>query len=407
MPGRDNSSSNRGSGRGQGRPSGSGRPRSGGGPDRPRSGASGRGRSSSSDTSRGRSSESARPRRADSAESRSWEPRSTDRRTSGPRSSESRSSDSRQTGSRNGSDSRNTSSRRDDRPGSSRAGSRPGDDRPRRRSDDSRPTRGPRRDDRTDSRRDSGRGDKAPVGRRDTRGGERNLVSEGKSTVQTENLISLPNDIDIKILPKQVIAELRNISPAAADFVSKHLAAALYALEAGDAALAHQHAIAARSRAARLPAVREMCGMAAYEAELWAEALNEFRTYMRLTGDPLFLPLMADCERGLGRPQRALQLARSEQVRSLDAEARMEMRIVASGARRDLGQFDAAVAVLEVPELNSRGSSAIFTRLRYAYAEALLAAGDRLKARDWFVKTALSDVEDITDASERALELND
>jgi hypothetical protein len=220
-------------------------------------------------------------------------------------------------------------------------------------------------------------------------------------------LVSLPSEVDVKILPKQVLAELRNISPAAAEFVAKHLAAALYALEAGDAPLAHQHAVAARSRAARLPAVREMCGMAAYQSEMWAEALNEFRTYMRLTGDPVFLPLMADCERGLGRPQRALQIARSEQVRSLDAEARIEMRIVASGARRDLGQMDAAIAVLEIPELDSRAHTPLVTRIRYAYAEALLAAGQRTKARDWFVKAALADVEDLTDAADRAVNLND
>jgi tetratricopeptide (TPR) repeat protein len=219
-------------------------------------------------------------------------------------------------------------------------------------------------------------------------------------------LVQLPDEIDVKVLPKQLLAELRNISPAAAEFVSKHLAAALMALEAGDAELAHQHAIAARSRAARLPAVREMCGMTAYEAEMWAEALNEFRTFMRLTGDPVFLPLMADCERGLGRPQRALQLARSEQVRSLNAEARIEMRIVASGARRDLGQAEAAVAVLEIPELNSKAHTPLVTRIRYAYAEALLAAGNKQAARDWFVKAVLSDVDGLTDADERALQID-
>lgn len=397
MPGRDSSSNSRGRSSGGSRGGsnrGSSAPRSNRGNDSTRNERGGSG----SRPNGARSSSDSRGGSRSSDNSRDWNSRRPDSRTSDSNRPSRRSDDSRDRG----------PSRRDDRFGEDRRGSgRPGEDRPRRRDESA--NRGPRRrDDDTNANRGTrGRGDKAPVGRRDSRGGERNLVSEGKSTVQTENLVGLPADIDIKILPRQVLAELRNISPAAADFVSKHLAAALYALEAGDAALAHQHAIAARSRAARLPAVREMCGMAAYEAELWAEALNEFRTYMRLTGDPLFLPLMADCERGLGRPQRALQLARSEQVRSLDAESRLEMRIVASGARRDLGQFDAAVAVLEVPELNSRGSSAIFTRLRYAYAEALLAAGDRLKARDWFVKTALSDVEDVTDASDRALELND
>jgi len=130
------------------------------------------------------------------------------------------------------------------------------------------------------------------------------------------------------------------------------------------------------------------------------------RTYQRLTGDPHFLPLMADCERGLGRPMRALQIARSEQVRSLNADTRIELRIVASGARRDLGQMDAAIATLECPELNGRGHSEAVIRLKYAYAEALLAAERLVEARDWFVKTALADVDDVTDAADRALDIN-
>ena len=202
------------------------------------------------------------------------------------------------------------------------------------------------------------------------------------------------------------MAELRNISPAAADYCAKHLAAAMYALEDDDAERAYQHAIAARARAARLACVREMVGLSAYHSQMWAEALNEFRTFQRLTGDPHFLPLMADCERGLGRPMKALAIARSEQVRSLDADTRIEMRIVASGARRDLGQLDAAIATLETPELSSKSHSFAATRLRYAYAEALLAAGRLAEARDWFVKTALGDTEDLTDAADRALEIN-
>lgn len=236
-----------------------------------------------------------------------------------------------------------------------------------------------------------------PVGRTDERGGRRL-----STTPEVVNMIDVADDIDIKVLPKQVVAELRNISPAAAEFAGRHLAAAMYALEDDDAERAYRHAIAARSRAARLACVREMVGLSAYHAQKWAEALSEFRTYQRLTGDPHFLPLMADCERGLGRPARALALARSEQIRSLDADTKIEMRIVASGARRDLGQLDAALATLECPELKSRAHTPAVTRLRYAYAEALLANCHAKEARDWFVKAALSDVEDQTDAAERA-----
>ena len=42
----------------------------------------------------------------------------------------------------------------------------------------------------------------------------------------------------------------------------------------------------------------------------YAEALRELRTVRRLSGSSEHLPIMADCERGLGRPERALALAR-------------------------------------------------------------------------------------------------
>ena len=215
----------------------------------------------------------------------------------------------------------------------------------------------------------------------------------------------LPPDVDVSILPCQVQAELRNLSIQAAQMAAKHLAVAMNALDEGDAETAYAHALAARSRAARLASVREMCGLAAYHSGRWAEALSEFRTYQRLTGDPGFLPLMADCERGMGRPLRAIALSKSDQVRSLDADGRMELRIVVSGARRDLGQFEASLVALECPELRSRAHSPAVARVRYAYADALLAAGRLAEARDWFVKAALADVDDLTDAADRALEI--
>ncbi len=237
----------------------------------------------------------------------------------------------------------------------------------------------------------------APVGMAKERGGVRNRE------VVEDNFIEVSNDIDTKLLPKQVLAELRNISAKAADYVGKHLAAAMMALEDDDAERAYQHAIAARSQGSRLASVREMCGLAAYYNEKWSEALNEFRTYQRITGDPHFMPLMADCERGLGRPEKALNLAKSDQVRSLDADTRIEFRIVISGARADLKQFEAALATLECPELHSKKQSPAVTRLKYAYANALQQLNRLDEARDWFVKTSLSDAEDSTDAAERAV----
>jgi tetratricopeptide (TPR) repeat protein len=229
------------------------------------------------------------------------------------------------------------------------------------------------------------------------RGGVRNRE------VTLDDYIEVSDDIDTKILPKQVLAELRNIAPKAADYVGKHLAASMMALEDDDPERAYQHAIAARSQGSRLASVRELCGLASYFNEKWAEALNEFRTYQRITGDPHFMPLMADCERGLGRPEKALNLAKSDQVHSLDSDTRIEFRIVISGARADLKQYEAALATLECPELHVKKMTPATTRLRYAYANALQQLNRLDEARDWFVKTSLSDTEDLTDAAERAV----
>ena len=87
------------------------------------------------------------------------------------------------------------------------------------------------------------------------------------------------------------------------------LMAAALALDEGDLERSLEHARFARSRAARVGIVRELAGVIAYQAGEWSEALAELRTARRLGGGPGQLALMADSERGLGRPERALELA--------------------------------------------------------------------------------------------------
>jgi hypothetical protein len=110
---------------------------------------------------------------------------------------------------------------------------------------------------------------------------------------------------------------------------------------------------------------------------------------------------MADCERGLGNPLKALNLAGSPEVKRLAKPEEIEMRIVAAGARRDLGELDAAVVTLTCKELNNETDEWAL-RLRYAYADALDTAGRKAEAREWFAKCAEIDVDEFTDAAERA-----
>jgi hypothetical protein len=84
----------------------------------------------------------------------------------------------------------------------------------------------------------------------------------------------------------------------------------------------------------------------------------------------------------------------------------IELLIVAAGARGDLGQKDAAVAMLQVRELTSEATEPWAARLRYAYADALLGAGRTEEAREWFSRAVEADEEGDTDAAERLLELD-
>ncbi|WP_426766719.1 hypothetical protein ACP3TD_08350 [Pseudarthrobacter sp. 1G09] len=147
--------------------------------------------------------------------------------------------------------------------------------------------------------------------------------------------------------------------------------------------LAFQHALAASRRGGRLGAVREAVGLTAYAAGHYGEALREFRTYRRISGSNVHLPVMADCERGLGRPDRALDVARSEEAQDLDAPGKVELAIVAAGARTDLDQLDAAVAELEIPQLDINRAFSYSPRLFRAYAGALSAVGRNDEAEKW------------------------
>jgi tetratricopeptide (TPR) repeat protein len=151
--------------------------------------------------------------------------------------------------------------------------------------------------------------------------------------------------------------------------------------------------------------VREAVGIAAYHAREWAEALTELRTARRISGDPRNLPVLADCERALGRPAAALRLLSDPDAAKLDAVTRAELLIVVAGARRDLGQLDAALAVLARGGLDRNRPRPGAARLWYAYADALEAAGRRDEAAEWFAAAAEQDTDDELDAAERAAAL--
>lgn len=211
---------------------------------------------------------------------------------------------------------------------------------------------------------------------------------------------TIDDDVSGHELDREVRGQLRGLSKEYADLVARHLVMAARLLDV-DPDRALQHAMAAQRRAGRLGVVREAAGLAAYRAGRFAEALSELRTARRLTGSPVHLPVMADCERGLGRPERALDMAASQEAASLDREQRVELTIVAAGARHDLGQHEAAVVTLQLPELRTKGRQPWQARLFYAYADALLTVGRDGEAKSWFQRADDADDAGETDAAER------
>ncbi|KQO39189.1 hypothetical protein ASF05_04875 [Aeromicrobium sp. Leaf245] len=210
----------------------------------------------------------------------------------------------------------------------------------------------------------------------------------------------IPDDVSAKDLDRYARDQLQNLPAKLADRVARHLVMAGL-LVATDPETAYKHALAARARAQRNGLVREACGETAYAAGKFAEALSELRAARRMNGQLLYAPMMADCERAMGRPEKALAYDTPDIRAALDDAGGVELTIVVAGARRDLGQVDAALRLLETESLNSKNRSEWVARLRYAYADTLLAAGRQEEAVEWFHRVVAVDGNKITDAEER------
>jgi tetratricopeptide (TPR) repeat protein len=216
----------------------------------------------------------------------------------------------------------------------------------------------------------------------------------------------IPDWVDARDLDPAVRGALRGLDPRNVERVASHLVAAGTLIEE-DPAAALAHARAARDRASRVAAVREAVGVAAYHAEDYAEAARELRAYRRMSGDAGYRAVLADCERALGRPEVALRLVAEALADKPGPEETVELRIVESGARLDLGEAAAARLVLEA-ELGGRldpaslePGDAARLRLASAYADLLEIQGENDRAMDWLVAIAAADPEDVTGAVER------
>ncbi|WP_299960335.1 hypothetical protein [uncultured Modestobacter sp.] len=211
--------------------------------------------------------------------------------------------------------------------------------------------------------------------------------------------------MDPRDLDQSVRSALRGLDPRNAETVARHLVAAGGLLD-DEPELALEHARAARDRASRIAAVREAVGVAAYLAGDFAEAARELRAYARMSGDESYRAVLADCERGLGRPENAIKLVNEALAAGPEEEELVELRLVEAGARQDLGELPAAALVLEAA-LGGRPTPAGLghpelgqLRLAMAYADLLTDRGEDELAMEWYVAIASADPDDLTGVSE-------
>ncbi len=197
----------------------------------------------------------------------------------------------------------------------------------------------------------------------------------------------IPEGIEPRDLDKVARAELKTLSRENADMVAMHLVAASQLLDEYPE-LAHRHATSAARRAGRVAVVRETLAITAYATGDFALALRELRTYRRISGSNDELPLMVDSERGVGRPDRALEVGRAVDRAELPPAVQVGLAIAMSGARLDLEQPELALAELEIPQLDPDRAFSYSPALFSAYAEVLEELGRDAEAADWRSRAA-------------------
>lgn len=192
----------------------------------------------------------------------------------------------------------------------------------------------------------------------------------------------IDEDVTGKELDREAARQLTSLTDTNRKWVAKHLVMAGRLLDI-DPQLAFEHTLAASRKGGRLAVVREAVGLAAYAAGDYEEALRELRTYRRISGDQTHLPVMADCLRGMGRPEKAIELGQEPEAAQLTGTARAELAMVLSGAYSDQGDTASALQALEVPELDINRAYPFSPRLYAAYAEALDELGRQSESEKW------------------------
>lgn len=155
----------------------------------------------------------------------------------------------------------------------------------------------------------------------------------------------MPKGIEWSMLSTDDHERLRGLSKEHAENIGLHILAA-YTLEERDPELALEHAKWVAHQASRIDFARETLAFVAYRQGDYKLALREFRTAFRMNGFLDYLPFIADCERGMGEPKKAIETAMSDDAKYLRGESKAEMFLVYAGALGDLELWDKAIEIV-------------------------------------------------------------
>ena len=190
-------------------------------------------------------------------------------------------------------------------------------------------------------------------------------------------------------LPRSVLEELRAVAGTkSAATLERRLASAAKAYERDR----YREALAALrpvlEAAPASAAARELHGLTLYRLGRWRPAAKELRLVHDLTGSYDQHPVIADCERALGRLDRVKELWDELRHAGVDREVLTEGRLVMAGALADEGELEQAIELLRAESRLKRNADLSDLRQWYALADLYEQAGEVPRARELFRRVA-------------------
>lgn len=136
----------------------------------------------------------------------------------------------------------------------------------------------------------------------------------------------------------------------------------------------------AKQLAPRSATVRELLGLSAYRSGQWEEGLRELRTFRRISGDLVHMPVEMDCLRALGRGDDVRKTWQLIEEHDVSPTVSHEARVVYASFLLDEGETKEAWRVIKPGRLVASPTAGELRRW-YVAARVAIAAGDQEAAR--------------------------